>query len=283
MTAAAEVSFARPRTLAELRTVLEAAPDDLLLLSGGMTAMPYLNRGEWTSSALVSVTAVPELRGIEVTGEALVIGAATTHTELSTDPRVAEHAAVLAEAAAAIGDVQVRNRGTIGGTVAFANSGADHVTALTALDAVVVLLGPTGVRRVPMRAFVVGRRATVRGAREVVLAVEVPRDPARVGRYLRLTRVQGASPVLTLVASRGTAETVLCVGGATGKPLLLRLDLGSDDDALRAMVRAAVTEPIGDHWSPATYRHAMAAELSLRVVRALRDALPDALADERSP
>jgi carbon-monoxide dehydrogenase medium subunit len=290
VTAGAELSFARPRSLEELRRVLAAAPDDALLLSGGMTAMPYLNRGEWTTSAIVSVTAVPELRGIEVSDDALVIGAATTHTELTTDPLVAAHAAVLAEAAAAVGDVQVRNRGTIGGTVAFANSGADHVTALTALDAVVVLLGAAGVRRVPMRSFVVGRRATVRGPREVVLAVEVPRDPAWVGRYLRLTRVQGASPVLTLVAERGTAGTVLCIGGATGRPLLLPLDLAAGDDELRATVRAAVVEPIGDAWSPAPYRQAMAAELSLRVVRDLRDALadalpdalPDALADERS-
>ncbi len=269
---AAAVQYYRPQDTAELYAILEAAPDDALILSGGMTAMPYINRGEWTTSCVVSVTAVPELNKIRLIDNAIVIGAATTHTDLTLDPLVAAHVPVLADAAAAVGDVQIRNRGTIGGTVAFANSGADHVTTLAALDAVVVLGSTAGVRRVSMRTFVTGRRTTVRRVREVVLTIEVPLDETRVSAYLRLTRVQGASPVLTLVACRDSNQQVLCIGGATARPVLLNGNsLFNSDDELRKVVHDAVTEPIGDQLSPPAYRHAMASELAVRVVQKLRD------------
>ena len=88
---------------------------------------------------MISLGGLAELRTVTVTGEALVIGATVTHTELTSNPLVAAHCPVLAEAARSVGDLQVRNRGTIGGTVAFANPGADHITTLAALDATVVL------------------------------------------------------------------------------------------------------------------------------------------------
>ncbi|WP_415394470.1 FAD binding domain-containing protein (plasmid) [Rhodococcus globerulus] len=269
------MEFHRPQNLDELYSVLGDAPEDCLLLAGGMTAMPYINRGEWTSSCVISLSAVPEMAGVHLTSSNLVIGASTTHTELTEDPLVRTYCPVLVESAAAVGDLQVRNRGTIGGTVAFANSGADHVTTLTALNAAVVLSSTTGVRRVLMRDFVIGRRRTIRTRHEIITALEVPLDASRIARYLRLTRVQGASPVLTLVAARGADGHVLCIGGATARPILLYADLlGMDESEIRNRVLEAVVDPIGDSWSPPHYRRAMAAEHAVRVLTLLHAALP---------
>lgn len=269
------LEFRRPITLAEVFTVLAAAPDDSMLLAGGMTAMPYLNRGEWHTSCIVSLRAVREMRGLRVTADRLVIGANMTHTELTTDAQVRMHCPVLAESAAAVGDLHVRNRGTIGGTVAFANAGADHVTTLTALGADVVLARSDGARRVAMCDFVTGRRATVRQPHEIITAVEIPLDTSRTAAYLRLTRVQGASPVLTAAATSTRAGQTLCIGGATARPLLMiDQDLTSlADDEIRRRVKTAITEPIGDAWSPAEYRHAMAAEYAVRTLAVLRSSL----------
>ncbi|WCE41204.1 FAD binding domain-containing protein [Brevibacterium sp. BDJS002] len=272
-----EVDFYRPEDLHALFDTLQNSPRDTLLLGGGMTAMPYLNRNEWSTSCIISLSRVAELRGIQVSATTLRIGASTTHTQLAESAEVSAHCPVLAVAAGSIGDLQVRNRGTIGGVVAFANSGADYLTVLTALDAVVILRSAHGSRRMPVRDFLTDSRSTALAAGEVVEAVEVACDPSRRARYLRLTRIQGAPPVLTVAAVAGRQQQTLSIGGATPTPTLLgRKVFDAEAHEVRDLVLSAVADPAGEAHAPRRYRRHMAAEYSVRVLKELADSLEEA-------
>jgi carbon-monoxide dehydrogenase medium subunit len=162
-------SYVRPRTLAEavefLHQNTEARP-----LSGGMTLIPTLKQRLAAPSHLVDLTRLDELKGIRLDADRLRIGAATPHAEVARSPTVAAAIPALARLAGLIADPQVRNRGTIGGSVANNDPAADYPAAVLGLDATVV----TGSRRIAAADFFVGMFETSLQPGEVIVAVEFP-------------------------------------------------------------------------------------------------------------
>ena len=233
--------------------------------------MPFLNRGIGDRDRLLSLGRVEGLGVVELRGDSLYIGAIATHTELAAHPLVREHAGVLSDAAAGIGDVQVRNRGTIGGVVAYGNAGADYVTALPALGARVFIGSSGGVRDMAVEDFVVDLRRTALARNELVLGVDIPVLADASHAYKRFFRVQGAAPTITAAVVLRTTGGRLCVGGATPRPTVVTVQRLSDglpdiDDALARLDEKILQAPFGDSHNPAPYRRAMAAVFARRAL-----------------
>jgi len=163
--------YARPNTLAELWPLLDEGGT---VLAGGQSLLAALAFRLSEPSRLVDITRIEALRGISLVGGTLRIGALTRHAELGRDPLVARHAPMLTEAVPLIAHPAIRNRGTIGGSLAMADPAAELPACAVALRATLVLRSAEGERRVPADGFFTGPMSTTLASGEVLAAVEVP-------------------------------------------------------------------------------------------------------------
>jgi carbon-monoxide dehydrogenase medium subunit len=163
---------------------LLAESGDARPIAGGHSLLPMMKLRLSQPGKLVDIGRLP-LRGVAVAGDAVRIGALTTHTELASSPLLRQHAPVVAEAASVIGDPQVRNRGTIGGNIAHADPGSDLPAALVALGATIRLRGRQGERTVAAKSFFLDLLTTDLRPGELITAVDVPKAaPCTGGAYL---------------------------------------------------------------------------------------------------
>lgn len=170
----AAFEYTRARTVREAISLLQQHGGRAKLLAGGHSLLPLMKLRLAQPEVLVDLGFVDELRGIREEGSSLVIGALTTHDEVANSPLVRERVPLLAECAAQIGDVQVRNRGTIGGNLAHADPAADYPAAVLALEAQMECEGPSGTRTVPASQWFVDLLTTALGPDEVLCRVRVP-------------------------------------------------------------------------------------------------------------
>lgn len=170
----ATFEYVRARSVREAVSLLQQHGGRAKLLAGGHSLLPLMKLRLSQPEVLVDLGPVQELRGIREEGDTLVIGAMTTHDEVATSPLVRERAPLLAECAAQIGDVQVRNRGTLGGSLAHADPAADYPAAVLVLDARMECEGPAGARTVPASQWFVDMLTTALGPEEVLCRVRIP-------------------------------------------------------------------------------------------------------------
>lgn len=155
------------------------------LLAGGHSLLPTMKSGLASPDVVVDVAGIDALGGVEDRGDVVSIGATTTYATIADAALVADWAPAVAEAAGAVGDRQVRNRGTIGGNLAHADPAADLPGAIIAADATVVLEGRDGERTVDAEDFFLGMYATDVGDDELLTRVEVPKVTGAVGAYAK--------------------------------------------------------------------------------------------------
>jgi carbon-monoxide dehydrogenase medium subunit len=160
--------------------------EDAKLLAGGHSLIPLLRLRFARPSLLVDVGRIAELRYVREDGDRIAIGALTRHADLARDPVLAEHCGLIAEAAAGIGDPQVRHRGTIGGSVAHGDPASDLATIVLTLDADLVVRSPNGERTIPAAEFFTGMFVTTLGPQEMLTEIRVPKVAA--GTYLKIAR-----------------------------------------------------------------------------------------------
>ncbi|WP_324716638.1 xanthine dehydrogenase family protein subunit M [Carboxydochorda subterranea] len=202
----AAVDYRRASTLEEALAILAADGSRAKVLAGGHSLLPMMKLRLSNPGLLVDIGRLPELRGIRREGDRLVIGALTTHHEVETSPLVREACPVLAEAAAEVGDMQVRNRGTVGGNLAHADPASDLPAVAVALDAELVIAGAGGRRRTAaIGDFILGPLVTALGADELLVELRVPVLAGRTGSaYVKHPHpasgyaVVGVAAVLTL-------------------------------------------------------------------------------------
>ena len=176
--------YERPGTLDEALSLLGAGGTPL---AGGHSLIPALKLRLTEPERLVDIARIPGLSGIRVEGGTLVIGATTRHHDVATSPEVAAHARALAQAAASVGDQMVRNRGTIGGSIAQADPHGDFPAVMLALGAEIVARGGGGERTVAADDFFVDYYTTALAAGELVTSVRIPGGQAR-GAYVKFNR-----------------------------------------------------------------------------------------------
>src|SRR6266568_2586042 len=168
-------AFHRPSTLYETSALLGGVADSMPL-AGGMTLLPTIKQRLAAPAALIDLSKIPQMSGISVQGDVLTIGAMTRHVEVAESELVGGNIPLLANLAAGIGDPAVRNRGTIGGSVANNDPAADYPAAVLALDATIV----TDRRQIAADAFFVGLFETALEPNEVITALRFP-VPAAAG------------------------------------------------------------------------------------------------------
>ena len=168
-----EFDYHRAGSVADALALL-GRHSDARLLAGGHSLLPLMRLRLARPAALIDIGGLAELQGISSNGDALRIGALTTHGEIAASPEARRLNPLLAAAAGGIGDPQVRNRGTIGGNLAHADPASDWGTVLTALDASITVQGANGSRAVAIDDFFQGPFATAVGEQEIITAVTVP-------------------------------------------------------------------------------------------------------------
>jgi len=173
--------YHRAGTAQEAVSLLARYGEEARLLAGGHSLLPLMKLRLAEPKHLIDVRRIPGLSGVKEERDALVIGAATPHHTLESSPLVRQRLPILAEAAAQIGDVQVRNLGTIGGSLAHADPAADLPAVMLALGAELVALGPKGLRTIPVDDFFVKLLTTSLAPGEMLTEVRIPFPPSGSG------------------------------------------------------------------------------------------------------
>jgi CO/xanthine dehydrogenase FAD-binding subunit len=273
-----------PATLDDALAVLARTPD-ATVLAGGTDLMVDVNEGRRRPRAVVCVARIPALRERRIDDGTLVLGAATTYTDL-LEPDVVVAAPSLAAAARTVGSPQIRNAGTIGGNLATASPAGDTLPVLVALRASVDIDGPNGARRIPIAEFLVGPKRNALQPGELIVGVRVPiaRGPQhylKVGtRNAMVIAVASIAFALDLDARRvglglgSVGPTALAAPNAAAW-LEGRLEWRADGVSLRDPAHLATfgdltandARAIDDHRSTARYREHAVRVLAQRALR----------------
>lgn len=257
---AAAFDYVKPRSLDQVLSLLQEHGDDARLLAGGQTLMATLNMRLSEPRLVIDITGIEALRGISVQSKVLRIGALATHTEIEHSPLVAQHAPLLKAAAPHIAHRAIRNSGTWGGSIAYADPAAEWPTCLLALGGTVIAQGPGGERRIAADDFFQGLYATALEPDEVLVASEIPLAGAdHWFGFQELARRHGDYAIV------GMAATASRQGGVLRQVRVVLLGVDATP------VRASAAEAVLEGQTPDAARIAQA-------VQALRDAidpLPD--------
>src|SRR5581483_10665371 len=167
--------YARATSVAHALALLAEHGERAKILSGGQSLVPAMNLRLVTPELIVDIGALDELRGIHTHEGSISIGALTCHADLQSDPAIAELVPLLRQAVAHVAHPAIRNRGTIGGSLANADPAAEFPACMIALDAVIVVRGPNGERRISAGKFFTGIYETILAPQELLVAVELPK------------------------------------------------------------------------------------------------------------
>ncbi len=166
--------YARATSIENALQLLAAHGPDAKVLAGGQSLMPAMNLRLISPDVVIDIGGLSELKGTSVHGQVLRIGALTRHADLMRSSEIATHAPLLAEAAAHVAHPAIRNRGTIGGSLAHADPAAELPACMLALDATIVARGSRGERRIAAADFFRGIFETALETGELLVAIEVP-------------------------------------------------------------------------------------------------------------
>jgi carbon-monoxide dehydrogenase medium subunit len=191
-------AYAKPRTLAEALELLARRGEGARILAGGQSLIPSLNMRLSAPEILVDITSLPGLGKIEVTGKTVRVGALVTHAQLEKSADIAKHVPLLAQAVPHIAHAAIRNRGTLGGSLALADPAAEYPACAVALDAVFTIASTCGERRVKATEFFKGLFETDLKQGEILTAAEFPSGGKSA--FLELTRRHGDYAIIGLAA-----------------------------------------------------------------------------------
>jgi aerobic carbon-monoxide dehydrogenase medium subunit len=279
----AAFEYFAPKSLEEALRLIDRHGDEARLLAGGHSLLPLMKLRLAAPRFVIDLGRLRALRYIREERGWIAVGALTTHAEIEASPVLRQKAPLLPETAAEIGDVQVRNRGTIGGSLAHADPAADYPAAILALDAEIVAASTGGSRTIPARDFFVDLMTTQLRPGEILTEVRVPILRRRSGSaYRKLPQpasgfaVVGAAACVSLDA-KGRAEAVaLGITGVAARAYrAASVEQALQGKKLHAKLIAAAAgkaaegvEPLSDLHASAGYRREAAAVLARRALEA---------------
>ncbi|TSD64360.1 FAD binding domain-containing protein [Aeromicrobium piscarium] len=277
----ADFDYLAPTTLDEAVAALAEHGDDAKIIAGGQSLLPVLRMRLNAPEVLIDVGRIEGLRGIRDDGDALVIGATTTHHTVSGDPLVRKHAALIAKAIEHLADAQVRHRGTFGGALSHADPAGDLGAPVLALGAEFLVAGPGGRRTIAADDFFDDFFTTSMADDELLVEVRIPKYTGWGAHYEKFVRVAHQWPIVAVAAAVRTeggtiAEARVGLTNMDVTPVRARaveealVGLPATDEAVRqaAAVAADGTNPPTDLNGDADYRRHLAAVLTRRAVLA---------------
>ena len=280
----AKFDYVAPSTVEEALQALSQS-DDAKVIAGGQSLLPVLRMRLNAPELVVDIGRIESLRGVRDDGDAIVIGAMTTHADVQNDPLVREHALLITKAVTEVADPQIRHRGTFGGALAHADPAGDLGAPALALEAEFVIAGSGGTRTVPADEFFVDLFTTAIGEAELLTEVRIPKRTGWGAHYEKFVRVAHQWPIVAIGAAvkvdstdAGATISEARVGltnmGST--PLRARgveqalVGQSATDEAVRAAVASVAegTNPPSDLNGDADYRKHLATVLTRRAVLA---------------
>ncbi len=241
-------TFESPATIEDAVASLGRSPQ-AKVIAGGHSLIPLIKLGLAEPKQLIDLRRIRQLRDIRSEDGGIVVGALATHRSIADHAAVGKTLTALAEAAAAVGDLQVRSRGTIGGSLAHADPAADEPAPTLAFDATIRVIGPKGRRDIPAREFFKGPFETALATNEIVIEVRFPTPPGRYGSaYAKFAHpasgfaIVGVAAVATVKGDGSVERAAIAVTGAGPSPFRAtaaeRAIVGTRGDA-NAVVAAA--------------------------------------------
>jgi carbon-monoxide dehydrogenase medium subunit len=282
---AAHFTYHRPASVDEAVAYLDGYGGAARVLAGGQSLVPMMNMRLWRPLALVDINRIPELAEIRAEGDATVLGALVRYATLERAPLVAERLPVLPHVVRHVGDRQVRNRGTVGGSLVQADPTGEFPLACLVLGASVRVVGPEGAREIPVAELYEGSYATVLELEELLTEVVFPAAPAHFA-FTEVTRRHNDFAVISVLAT-GDRDTGgrwralrVGLGGIADTPVLAEAtaaaldgtDLSDAVIAEAAELALEVADPPSDIRASAEYRRHLVPVYVRRVLTALRDA-----------
>jgi carbon-monoxide dehydrogenase medium subunit len=276
----APFAYARARSVDHAIELLSRPDVEARLLAGGQSLMATLNMRLSAPKLLIDLNGVGELGGIAVKNGMVEIGALTRHVHAERSSEIAKHAPLIALAMPHIGHAAIRNRGTLGGSIAFADPAAELPACLVALGGEVEIAGPKGRRAVKADDFFMGLFETALDPGDVLTAIRVPAatPETRVG-FAEFARRHGDYAMVGLAATaqthgKGLGDVRLAYFGVGNTPVRARkaetqLTEGNIDDAVKAL--ASDLDPSGDVQATGATKNHLAGVLLRRVARQLME------------
>ncbi len=279
---ASAFSYARATSIVNALDLLVAHGDRAKVLSGGQSLMPAMNLRLISPELIVDIGELVELRGIAVSGDVLRIGALMRHAELLRSSEIATHAPLLTDAIVHVAHPAIRNKGTIGGSLAHADPASELPACMVALNATIIIRGRAGERRIPAEEFFTGIYETALSSQELLVAVELPVGRTNSSHYFHeFARRHGDYAIAGLAAHaivEGDVFADLRLGffAVGDRPILAKaasklIDV-SINSAVLTEVAAALAEeidPQSDQQASASMRRHLAKVLLARGVSAL--------------
>ena len=266
-------------TVSEAAQFLQAHPEDAKILAGGQSLIPLLKLRLAAPKFVVDIGRIQELKAIREDNGNLEIGSLVRHVEIERSPLVAKHCPLLAETAAEVGDVQVRNRGTIGGSLAHADPAGDFPAAILALGAVLVAESTKGTREIGAENFFIDIMTSALEPNEVLTAIRVPKAGPRTGTaYVKMHQqasgfaIVGVASIIILDVRGKVSDARVTITGVDSAPYRAK----QVEDALRGTAATAKdiaaasafaargVDPISDIHASSEYRAEMAAVFTRR-------------------
>ena len=198
--------YQRAGSVSEAISLLQQAGGETKILAGGHSLIPTMKLRLATPESLIDIGGIAELKYINDKGDYLAIGAGTTHWAIESSDLVLQKAPALSQAAGQIGDVQVRNRGTIGGVLAHSDPQADYPGVVLALDATIVVQGSGGERTIPVSDYFTGLWETALGENEILTEIRIPTDNANANScYLKFPQPASRYPYVGCAVAMSTS------------------------------------------------------------------------------
>lgn len=213
----AQFDYLAPKTLDEAVALLAQHPDEAKVLAGGHSLIPAMKLRLATPQILIDIARIKDLSYIREEDGQIRIGAMTTHYRLESSDRLREICPLLPECAAQIGDVQVRNKGTIGGSLAHSDPAGDWPAAIIALDAELVAVGAGGERRIKAGDFFVDMLTTALRADEILREIRINTPTGRFGQaYLKVPQPASGFAVVGVAVALTRDNDGACASAAIG-------------------------------------------------------------------
>lgn len=278
----AAFEYVAPTSVEEAVRLLRSHGDDAKLLAGGHSLIPLMKLRLASPKYLIDIGRIPGLAYIREDGDAIAIGALTTHSDIEHSELLRARVPVLSEAAARIGDAQVRNRGTIGGNLAHADPGADLPAAILAPHAGIMAQGSSGRRTIRASEFFVDMLTTALQPDEMLIEVRILPLPPRTGTvYLKAPHkasfyaVVGVAAFVTLAQDGACAVARVGVTGLAAKPFRAQAveaalaGVRLDDATVQAAAQRVDegVEPLSDIYASAEYRAHLARVYTANAIR----------------
>ncbi len=276
-----EFEYYRAGSVDEALQLLNEKGPDAKILAGGHSLLPAMKLRFNNPGALIDIGGIPDLSYIREENGYLVIGACATHAQIATSSVLASAIPMISETAGIIGDVQVRNKGTIGGSIAHADPAADWPAALLAADAEVVIAGASGTRTVPVNDFFQGLFTTDLNESELITEIRIPKPSSETrSTYIKFEQPASRFAIVGCAAmvtrNNGSCENVkVAFTGVSAIPFRdhqLEQELEGkvpDESNLDAAceIAAKSVDIMGDHFASQDYRRHLAKVFAKRALK----------------